>query len=186
MRPRRTGVGGARWAAIWIGAAFPACRAEPSRPTPPEVDGFVALANGPALPVDHTCHGSGHSPALTWRPDAAPEGTRFLAWVMSSPSGVSWTAWDAPIELAGVRADFPAAHAPPLQGPNLAGQLGWAPPCPPAATGPVVEDALQMVVYALPSPLAAPPTLPVADLQARLEAHALARTSKRLDIRVTP
>jgi len=185
VRSGRVGSSTSGWMAIWIACSFPACTTPPSTGTLVEVSALVQLADGSALTVDHTCHGPGHSPPLGWSADALPAGTTHLAWLVRSPSGVSWAAWDAPIDLDGLPGHFPAAHAPPLQGGNHAGRVGWAPPCPPRGGDPI-EGAVEVVAWALPEPLAAPPTIAVPHLLDRLSRHAIARSSSRLDLHTSP
>jgi len=147
---------------------------------------WVQFLGEPALPFDSTCHGTGGSPALTWDSGALPPEATHLAWVIRSPNGVSWVAWDAPVALGGLPAGFPAAHAPPLQGPNFRDRVGWAPPCPPASAAPVAAEALELSSYVLATPLAAPPTLAAAEVEARLNTHAVAHHVQRLDIALVP
>jgi phosphatidylethanolamine-binding protein (PEBP) family uncharacterized protein len=117
---------------------------------------------GSALPAAATCVGAGLSPAVWW--SGLPEDTADLLLVLRSSAGaLHWAAWSLRPADGGLPAGIPSTQAPPLQGRNAGGVIGWLPPCsPPAAP----DERLQGLVYALSEPLLAPPT---AELDALLE-----------------
>jgi len=101
---------------------------------------------------------------------------------MIAEAGILWSAWDAPVELEQLRAQFPAAHAPPLQGQNYLGRVGWAPPCP---KSPLTADhplVVKMEMFAFDKPAGVPPTESPARLLERLRAGARAHATTTLPV----
>ena len=152
----------------------------------PVVDPFVVVGSAGALTLDHTCRGTDLSPPLAWELDRLPAGTGYLSWVIDSPSGVSWLAWDAPAALGGVPARFPVAQAPPLQGRNHLGRVGWAGPCPAADAPEHLPRVVRLQVFATAEPLHAPPTLSADALRDRLQRVALGRATSLHDLDLSP
>ena len=160
-----------RWSRRLSPALLVACGAGRS-PAPTEGGGSgappapVALSlviGGGQLPVDATCRGAGASPGLVW--SGLPAETRdLLVEVRSTGGTLHWVLWSILPDSGGLRAGVPPVQAPPLQGLNSAGVVGWLPPCaPPAAP----DDQLEIRVLALSQRLLAPPTADIGALRAR-------------------
>jgi Raf kinase inhibitor-like YbhB/YbcL family protein len=94
-----------------------------------------AFASGQPIPQKHTCEGEDVSPPLAW--SGIPEGTASLALVVDDPDAPSgtfthWMAWGID-PAAGALGE---GEAPPVEGPNDFGSMGWRGPCPPPGHGP--------------------------------------------------
>jgi Raf kinase inhibitor-like YbhB/YbcL family protein len=94
-----------------------------------------AFAHGDKIPLKHTCEGEDLSPPLSW--SGAPAGTRSLALIVDDPDApigtfTHWVAWGigADAEELGERV------APPGEGQNDFGAVGYRGPCPPPGHGP--------------------------------------------------
>lgn len=138
-------------------------RAQPAPlPGPVVFDAGLAV-DGEALPLDSTCLGAGRSPELRW--SGAPPTAQDLLLVVRSGAGVlHWAAWGISPAPGALPAGTPSTQAPPLQGRNDGGVIGWLPPCaPPAAP----SERMVFELYALGAPLLAPPTAPLESLMSR-------------------
>jgi Raf kinase inhibitor-like YbhB/YbcL family protein len=94
-----------------------------------------AFAAGGPIPARHTCDGENLSPMLAWT--APPPGTRSMAITMEDPDAprgtfVHWIGWGLD---PGLR-ELPEGAAPPFEGRNGFGRVGYAGPCPPPGHGP--------------------------------------------------
>lgn len=149
--------------ALALAACSPEERAQPGPLPEPVVFDAGFAAEGEALPVDSTCLGAGRSPELRW--SGAPLAAQDLLLVVRSGAGVlHWAAWGISPSSGALPAGTPPTQAPPLQGRNDGGVIGWLPPCaPPAAPG----ERMVGELYALGAPLLAPPTAPVESLMRR-------------------
>jgi Raf kinase inhibitor-like YbhB/YbcL family protein len=92
-------------------------------------------ANEP-IPVEYTCKGTDHSPALSWH--GAPAGTKSFALIMDDPDapGGTWDHWvlfNIPATLNELKASarLPAGAT---SGKNTWGNQGYGGPCPPSGT----------------------------------------------------
>jgi Raf kinase inhibitor-like YbhB/YbcL family protein len=101
-------------------------------------DGFSltssAFESGDEIPTRHTCDGDGVSPPLVW--SDAPEEARSLALVVDDPDApggtfTHWLAWGLAPDAGGLE----EGHAPPVEGRNDFGKIGYGPPCPPPGHG---------------------------------------------------
>lgn len=52
-----------------------------------------AFKDGSSIPIEHTCDGDDHSPALSW--DTVPAGTQSIALIVDDPDapGKTWVHW---------------------------------------------------------------------------------------------
>lgn len=143
-----------------------------------EVEGVPAMG----LPRAATCEGGGRAPALRW--GTLPTGTVELLVVVRARSGaLHWTAWGIAADQDGLPQGIVAEQAPPLQGINDAGIIGWLPPCRPPSPP---DDELWMQVFALNGPLRAPPTTGVDMLLQRAEPLIIGQGELRLPVWATP
>lgn len=143
-----------------------------------EVDGAPATS----LPRAATCEGGGRAPALRW--GALPADAAELLVVVRARSGaLHWTAWGIAADQDGLPEGIVAEQAPPLQGINDAGIIGWLPPCRPPSPQ---DDELWVQIFALNGPLRAPPTTGVAALLQRAEPLIIGQGELRLPVWATP
>ena len=89
-----------------------------------------AFEQGQPIPRRHTCEGEDVLPPLAWR--GVPEGTGSLALVVDdsdAPGGTfsHWRAWG----IAPAAGGLGEGEAPPSEGRNDFGSVGWRGPCPP-------------------------------------------------------
>jgi Raf kinase inhibitor-like YbhB/YbcL family protein len=94
-----------------------------------------AFEHGQRIPRKHTCEGEDVSPPLAW--SGVPEGTRSLALVVDDPDApggtfTHWAAWEIDAAAGGLG----EGEAPPFEGQNDFGSVGWGGPCPPPGHGP--------------------------------------------------
>ena len=131
-----------------------------------------------ALPRAATCEGAGSAPAIGWGP--LPAGAVELLLLVRARSGaLHWSAWGISADQSGLPAGIVAEQAPPLQGLNEAGIIGWLAPCRPPSP---VDDELLMQIIALREPLRAPPTTGVDELLRRAEPLIIGQGELRLPI----
>lgn len=149
-------------------------------PAPPApVARFDAqIGDGVALSADATCQGVGRSPVVQWRAPAGGSITGVLWTGEPEQQAVRWAFWDQPSDQGGLAPGIRPGQAPPLQGLNAQGRVGWLAPCP-GADG----DTLFAELWWTSAPLSPPPTVTVDDLRARATAAAAAtaQTSIRLE-----
>jgi len=96
-----------------------------------------AFNNGSSIPVEHTCDGEDHSPALSW--DTVPAGTRSIALIVDDPDApgktfIHWVIYNIPTDSTGLPAAVPKNKTlddGSLQGKNDFGRIGYNGPCPP-------------------------------------------------------
>lgn len=100
-----------------------------------------AVHDGDALPVQHTCDGTGDSPALAWQ--APPAGTRSLALICFDPDAPGgafyhWGLFNMPLTPMALRGGIPEGHAVDsmTQAVNDFGRCAYGAPCPPAQEAP--------------------------------------------------
>ena len=143
-----------------------------------EVDGAPATH----LPRAATCEGGGQAPALRW--GAPPKDTAELLLVVRARSGaLHWTAWGIPADQDGLPEGIVAEQAPPLQGINDAGIIGWLAPCRPPSPP---DDELWVQLFALNGPLRAPPTTGVDALLQRAAPLIIGEGELRLPVWASP
>jgi Raf kinase inhibitor-like YbhB/YbcL family protein len=93
-----------------------------------------AFENGQPIPREYTCEGGDFSPPLAW--SGVPEGTGSLALAVDDPDAPSgtfthWRAWRIDPAAGGLGEH----EAPPFEGRNDFGSVGWRGPCPPRGHG---------------------------------------------------
>jgi Raf kinase inhibitor-like YbhB/YbcL family protein len=92
------------------------------------------------IPVQHTCDGPDHSPALTW--GDVPENAKALALICDDPDApagtwVHWVYYNIPAHLGGLPAGIAGTDHPEIggaQGVNDFRRIGYGGPCPPSGT----------------------------------------------------
>ena len=94
-----------------------------------------AFEDAQRIPRKHTCEGEDVSPPLAW--SGMPEGTGSLALVVDDPDApggtfTHWRAWG----IAAAAGGLGEGEAPPFEGRNDFGSVGWGGPCPPPGHGP--------------------------------------------------
>jgi Raf kinase inhibitor-like YbhB/YbcL family protein len=97
--------------------------------TSPSFDG------GGAIPVRHSCDGTGVSPALAWQ--GAPQGTVSFALIVDDPDARGFIHWVVFDIAGGNGGSLPEGIGPtdsPPQGRNDFGKAGYGGPCPPSGT----------------------------------------------------
>lgn len=94
-----------------------------------------AFADGDAIPREFSCDAADVSPPLAWT--GVPAGTAALVLVVDDPDARGFVHWIV-LDLAGNDGDLPKGvgptAAPPQQGRNDFGKVGWGGPCPPSGT----------------------------------------------------
>lgn len=111
-----------------------------ANPAPPEPAASATVTvtspsftEGGTIPVEFTCAGEGHRPALAW---SGSSGAAAWAIVVSDPDAPGgnyyhWVVVDLPAGSTGVAADLP----PGSRELNNSGRHPeWTPPCPPSGT----------------------------------------------------
>ena len=100
-----------------------------------------SFTHGGEIPREHTCEGSGVSPALVF--SEVPEGTVSLALIVDDPDvpdpkhprrvWVHWVLYDLAPRCGGLPQGVGASGLPPgtQHGTNDWGRTGWGGPCPP-------------------------------------------------------
>ena len=153
---------------IGAAATLTACSAAPPAATLPPQTIAVAI-EGPdravatTLPVGATCRGAGRAPGLTWGPP--PADARDVLVIAQARSGAThWLVWGLDPDAARLPPGLVAEQAPPLQGVNDAGIIGWLAPCTPPSPS---DDLLKIELFVLSSPLLAPPSLDAVALRTR-------------------
>jgi Raf kinase inhibitor-like YbhB/YbcL family protein len=95
-----------------------------------------AFDAGGAIPRAYTCDGHDTSPPLTW--SGAPDGTAFLALVMTDPDASGFVHWVMFNVAASASGSIPTGYAESPdaapQGTNSFGRVGYGGPCPPSGT----------------------------------------------------
>ena len=129
-----------------------------------------AFRNGAAIPVVHTCEGRNVSPPLAW--PSPPARTRSLALLVDDPDAprgtfTHWIAWG----IGSSARALGQGKAPPGQGVNDAGRIGYLGPCPPPGDG---AHRYVFRLYALDTVLKLPRGAPRAAFQAAIRGHVLA------------
>ena len=98
--------------------------------------------------------------------------TDSLALTLIEPSHqgpwIHWMAWDIPSGEGGLEAGILATRAPPTQGINSTGSVGYAAPCP------TQSAHYELRIFALSAPLSLPPTATWAELGAAIQPRTLA------------
>ncbi|MGH9243387.1 MAG: YbhB/YbcL family Raf kinase inhibitor-like protein [Acidimicrobiales bacterium] len=110
-----------------------------------------AFADGQPLPVDHTCDGSGSPPPVRW---SAPPDAVELALIVTDRDETGAVHW-----VVSGMAPTDVGLDPSAPGEGTI-DLGYDPPCPPAGEPP---HHYVFTLYALGSPLAIQPDMPLAD-----------------------
>lgn len=171
-----------RWTALAL-LAVVGCSAASSPSPPPPTEIAVRVGSDGSLQTDHTCFGADHSPMISWDPASLPPSASHMTLRVRSPDGIIWTAWDFPVSTGVLHEAVEAASAPPLQGVNYRGRIGWAGPCPPKGTlGTVVESMVEMEVFATSGAVEAPPSVSAAKVVARARARTVGYVLLPLDL----
>lgn len=131
-----------------------------------------SFADGTSIPTRHACDGKGVSPPLDV--GGVPEDARALALLMDDPDAngyVHWLLWNVPPDTTTIPAEIPTGErvasldgAP--QGENDAGDLGYAPVCPPPGDGP---HTYRLGLVALADPLDLEPGATAAELRSAID-----------------
>lgn len=129
-----------------------------------------AFDDGGEIPATHTCDGDDVSPPLAW--SEVPEDAAELAVLMEDPDApsevfVHWVA--AGIDPSGE--GLAEAAAPPVEGANDFGEVGYAGPCPPEGDAP---HRYEVTVFAVAEPLDLAEGASAEDLRAAMTEHVLA------------
>src|SRR5204862_8324511 len=93
-----------------------------------------AFSDGDPIPSRYTCEGEDVSPPLTW--SDVPEDAVTLALICDDPDAPSgtfahWVGWGIDPGVGGLA----EGEAPPRQGRNGFGNIGYGGPCPPPGHG---------------------------------------------------
>jgi Raf kinase inhibitor-like YbhB/YbcL family protein len=155
-----------------------ACAQPPTAtPAPPAGTSSIqltspAFANDAPIPVEYSCQGSNHSPALNW--EGIPAGAQSLALIMDDPDApggtyVHWVLANLPAAEKGLSSgqNLPAGA---IQGTNSSGRSGYTGPCPPAGKA----HHYIFTLYAVDLVLALDAAPNKAGLLSALEGHILA------------
>jgi Raf kinase inhibitor-like YbhB/YbcL family protein len=111
-----------------------------------------AFGDAGPIPREYTCRGQDVSPAVAWH--GVPPGTAALVLFVDDPDGRDWVHWIV-LDLPGIDGELPRAvspsAAPPQQGRNDFGRIGYGGPCPPSG-----NHHYRFTLYALAAPLGLP------------------------------
>ena len=130
----------------------------------------ASFRDGQPIPMEHSCDGSGQSPALSW--DEPPAGTKSLALVVDDPDAPSgtfrhWGAYDIPLATRSIA----AGEAVGKQAMNDGGKIGYMGPCPPKGDG---LHHYRFKLYALDvAALNLPPNSKIEQVEAKAQMHQL-------------
>ena len=168
-------------AGLWL--CVMACGQTPSEIPEEVVDVDFVVESGTALQLDHTCLGQDRSPAVRWDHSTFPAAATHVALRARSRDGLMWMAWDHPVGEDGLQRAIIGPTAPPTQGANHRGRIGWAGPCPPAkARGKLLEDSVEIELYVTSRRLGAPPTSSPTEVVERAERHLIGYSRQLLDL----
>lgn len=132
-----------------------------------------AFAADGLIPIECTCDGADHSPALSW--DDPPTGTESFTLVLvdldALPSFIHWVLYDLPPDTRSLLAAIPTQPflAAGVQGKNDFGQYGYRGPC-----SPENEHRYAFKLYAVSTVLDLPPGVTYPDVMAALKGQVLA------------
>ena len=134
-----------------------------------------AFNDGTSLPVEHTCDGEDHSPALSW--DGIPAGTQSIALIVDDPDApgktwVHWVIYNIPDNSTGLPPGVPGNETlddGSLQGKNDFGRIGYNGPCPP----PGKPHRYFFKIYALDTTLSLKSGATKSKLEAAMSGHIL-------------
>jgi Raf kinase inhibitor-like YbhB/YbcL family protein len=123
------------------------------------------FADGDAVPKRFTCEGDDVSPGLEW--GEVPSGTANFALTCEDPDApggtfVHWVAWG----IDPAPGALPSGAAPPGQGRNDFGGLGYGGPCPPPGHG---AHRYIFTLYALTEPVSLPEGISISELRSAIE-----------------
>jgi len=133
--------------------------------------------NGSTMPVEYTCDGEDHSPALLW--DTVPAGTRSIALIVDDPDApgktfVHWVIYNIPANSTGLPAAMPkdsSLNDGSLQGKNDFDKIGYNGPCPP----PGKPHRYFFKVYAIDTTLSLLSGATKSQVEAAMSGHILAQ-----------
>ena len=136
-----------------------------------------AFNDSTSIPVEYTCDGEDHSPALSW--DTIPVGTQSIALIVDDPDApgktwVHWVIYNIPADSSGLPAAVPknkTLDGGSLQGTNDFGRIGYNGPCPP----PGKPHRYFFKVYALDTTLTLKSGATKSQLEAAMSGHILAQ-----------
>jgi Raf kinase inhibitor-like YbhB/YbcL family protein len=137
------------------------------------------VAEGGVLPARFTCAGEGVSPSLRWA--ATPAAVQLALVVRDRDAGgfVHWIVTGIDPTVTGVgESGVPEGATEQV---NSTGAPGWFAPCPPAGAG---RHVYEFVLHALAAPITIDPSLPAADVAAKIEAASTAQA--KMSVSVTP
>lgn len=135
-----------------------------------------AFAADGLIPIEYTCDGADHSPALSW--DDPPTGTESFTLVLvdldASPSFIHWVLYDLPPDTRSLPAAIPTQPflAAGVQGKNDFGQYGYRGPC-----SPENEHRYAFKLYAVNTVLDLPPGVTHSEVISALEGQVLAEAA---------
>jgi Raf kinase inhibitor-like YbhB/YbcL family protein len=129
-----------------------------------------AFERGEPIPRKHTCEGEDVSPPLAW--SGVADGTASLVLLVDDPDApggtfAHWRAWGIAPDTGGLG----EGEAPPFEGRNDFGSVGWRGPCPPPGHGP---HRYFFRLHALDAELELPAGAGKAAVDRALAGHALA------------
>jgi Raf kinase inhibitor-like YbhB/YbcL family protein len=129
-----------------------------------------AVVDDGSIPRRHTCDGEDRSPPLSW--SAPPTGTRSLALILDDPDApggrfIHWLAWGIP----GTPGGLAEGEAPPREGRNDFGSVGYRGPCPPRGHG---RHRYRFRLHAVAEELRVAPGAGVEELERALTGNVLA------------
>ncbi|MCL7414740.1 MAG: YbhB/YbcL family Raf kinase inhibitor-like protein [ANME-2 cluster archaeon] len=137
----------------------------------------AAFENGSTMPVEYTCDGADHSPALAWK--GLPDGTRSITLIMDDPDApgrtfVHWVIYNLPADSTELTTAVPRNKSlddSSLQGKNDFGKIGYNGPCPP----PGKPHRYFFKVYALDTVLDLKSGASKSQVEAAMSGHILAQ-----------
>jgi Raf kinase inhibitor-like YbhB/YbcL family protein len=130
-----------------------------------------AFENGQPIPVQYTCDGANHSPALQW--GDPPSGTLSFALVVDDPDAPNgtfrhWAAYDIPAATRSIAVGQTVGN----RAINDFGNSGYGGPCPPKGHGP---HHYRFKLYVLDADkLTLPPNAKVEEVEQEAKQHQIA------------
>jgi Raf kinase inhibitor-like YbhB/YbcL family protein len=135
------------------------------------------VAEGGVLPDRFTCSGEGISPSVRW---AAVPAAQELALVVRDRDAGGFVHWIvtgiSPVVTGFGEAGVPESATEQV---NSTGAPGWFAPCPPAGSG---KHVYEFVLHALASPVSIDPSLPAAEVAARIEGESTAQATMSVSV----
>lgn len=121
----------------------------------------------------YSCDGAGLAPQISWLD--VPAGTQQLALVVRDPDAGGFVHWVVAGLDPATGSFLPGAPGGPfVEAVNSAGDVGWAPACPPPGDG---AHRYEFTLYAIAEPFEIAADSPAADAIEAIEAAAASRTT---------